>query len=186
MYSQLKDEKKRKSVFTFDIISTTSYSLFTKAVVLLSAQLPKVTSISISLMQFRRRKEIAEFLCRVCEVSVGQKCSEKLRTRTMKSCAFLLVVYLAICTFQFFMTFKPSLMSIIWCFCLSYPYVCVTSFISLVKAFELIFDTFMQDFLNLIQNLGTIRQPIKSCHENIRKSTSSIKVSTKSSGFSSH
>lgn len=146
------------------------YSKLSLNLMFLTSQLIQITTLLITLLHFMRRKKIESFLNDVAELSLDEKSASKFKKRWRKQFALSLSLFFIISGVQFVtkVNFSPVP---VFCFAiLVYPYMVIMSFLSFLKAFELLFFVCLKDFKHALRTyLNKSTFDFKSYHDLMTK-----------------
>lgn len=148
MFFLFENHEIRAAILKFDIINIKSYSVFAQIIVLTSTQLVKTVSLLICIVQFLKRREIAELMNEVSGFVIDESFSRRLKSAWLRKFIKVSVAFLFTSSILYSTKFKPSLTSALWMITLVYPCLIATSFLSLVSTCKIFLVAFMQDYKN--------------------------------------
>lgn len=133
----------RNEIFSEDLLSLKNYSSFSKIIVNVIIYLEPLAMLSVCLVNFFG---FSNFTNRLLKLFFGLKCPEKFHKRIYKCILNSLIIGVIILICQFIALVNFSLVSWLAFAFLSYSYLVLLGSMTLIKSFEIIFSTLLEDF----------------------------------------
>lgn len=141
------DELKRKALRT-DMKNVDKMTIVAKVAFYVSTLVNVATAVFLCFRQFTNQKTVLTFIKGFENVRFSEKLSNKLRQTWKTHVSVMFAFFIVFLVVQFYGRSKFTLLgALVFCL-LTYPYYILLIFMSLMKSFEFLFSTFLEDFEN--------------------------------------